>query len=480
VKSEPKLEFLLYEFRNGVLPERVSRFQFSEARHRKADYFRIARLRFQLAATGHESRILFLAIHQSLLSFGAMTDRRPWPAPWVFSLLILPLGISVGFKFTPLPFLLAQAGVPVYRIATVATIVHLPAVLVFFWAPLVDTKLRRRTWLLLGAIGTSLGYWAAFPLVGATHLRLVTALILLAGIGDSLVMASCGGLMVRTLSAQAQAKASAWQEAGQLGGGALGGALVLWLVARVRPWTVGMVLAVLIALPAFVALTIPEPVPAASPFFRGRLARFASEIRTLVRSPQRLWGAVLLISPAGTGAALGLLPAIASHYSVGSAGVMWVNGAAGGVLLALGALCGTLVPGDWDRRLTYAGAALTNAVGTLVLLTGNRPSIYFAGTILYLLTNGFDWARFVALLVEVVGVETPDASTFYSALNAAGAIPLLFMIWLDGFGYNKFGTHGLLWTDAAPNLVVFAIVLIVFVIRSSRASRAVTIGTSRL
>jgi predicted permease len=164
---------------------------------------------------------------------------------------------------------------------------------------------------------------------------------------------------------------------------------------------------------------------------------------------------------------------------------MWVNGAAGGLLLALGALCGTLVPGDWDRRLTYSGAALTNAVGTLVLITSNRPAIYFVGTILYLLTNGFVWARFVALLVEVVGAETPDPSTFYSALNAAGAIPLLFMIWLDGFGYSKFGTHGLLWTDAAPNLLVFAIVVTVFLIRgmslqSSPAPPALTAKTSRL
>jgi hypothetical protein len=226
-----------------------------------------------------------------------------------------------------------------------------------------------------------------------------------------------------------------------------------------------MILAVLIALPALLALTIAEPAPTPAPWFRDRLTRIGGEIRTLILTPRRRWGAVLLISPAGTGAALGLLPAIASHYGVGAAGVMWVNGAAGGILLALGALCGTLIRGDWDRRLTYAGAALTNAVGTLVLITANRQSVYLAGTVLYLLTNGFVWARFVALLVEVVGAETRDPSTFYSALNAAGAIPLLFMIWLDGLGYSKFGTHGLLWMDAAPNLLVFAIVATVFVIR---------------
>jgi MFS transporter, PAT family, beta-lactamase induction signal transducer AmpG len=426
---------------------------------------------------------LFSATRQILISFATMQYSGRSPAPWMFSLLILPLGISVGFKFTPLPFLLAQAGVPVYRIATIASIVHLPAVLVFLWAPLVDTKLRRRTWLVLGALATSLGLWIAFPLIGATHLKLLTGLILAAGVADSLVMASCGGLMVRTLPTAAQGKASAWAEAGQLGGGALGGALVLWLVSRVRPWTVGMVLAVLIVLPALMALTIAEPPPPPSPWFRDRLSRIAGEIRSLIRSPRRRWGAVLLISPAGTGAAMGLLPAIASHYGVGAAGVMWVNGAAGAVLLAFGALCGTLVPGDWDRRLTYAGAALANSVGTLVLITANRPSIYFVGTILYLLTNGFVWARFGALLIEVVGAETTDASTFYSALNAAGAIPLLFMIWLDGFGYSKFGTHGLLWTDAAPNLLIFAAVVTLFVIggmslRSSPAPHTTQANTS--
>ena len=278
--------------------------------------------------------------------------------------------------------------------------------------------------------------------------------------------------MVKTLTAIAQGKASAWSEAGQLGGGAFGAAAVMWLAVRKPLWSVGLLLAVIIVLPAFVALTISEPPPAPSPWFRGRLTKMAGEIWALVRTPERRWSALLLISPAGTGAALGLLPAIASHYAVGATVVMWVNGAAGGVVLALGALCATFVPGDWDRRVTYAGAGLMNGLAALVLVTANRPSAYFVGTTLYLLTNGFVWARFVALLVEIVGTETGDASTFFSALNAAGSVPLLLMIWLDGFGFHKFGTRGLLWTDAAPNLLIFAIVIIVFIARGMSLKRA--------
>ena len=132
-------------------------------------------------------------------------------------------------------------------------------------------------------------------------------------------------------------------------------------------------------------------------------------------------------------------------------------------MLGLGSLCGVLIPGDWDRRLTYAGAGLTNALAVFVLLSASRPSVYLSGTVLYMITEGFCWARFSALTVEIVGVETRDASTLYSVLSAAGTIPLLYMIRLDGFGFSKFGTHGLLWMDAAGNLLVFAVVIGVFV-----------------
>ena len=68
-----------------------------------------------------------------------------------------------------------------------------------------------------------------------------------------------------------------------------------------------------------------------------------------------------------------------------------------------------------------------------------------------------------ALIVDIIGPEARDASTLYSLLNAAVTIPFLYMISLDGAGFHHFGTHGLLGTDAALNLLVFAIVAAVFI-----------------
>src|SRR5579863_140034 len=172
-----------------------------------------------------------------------MATSRTWPAPWLFSILILPFGIMVGLNFTPLPFLLAQAGVPVDHIARIFSIAPLPGVLLFLWSPIVDVKLRRRTWLAIATLATAASVCVYFPLIGAAHLALLTALIVAGGIAASFIVAACGGLMVRMLPAGGQAKASAWWQAGALGGGALGGAAVLWLATRYSLPIVGLCIA---------------------------------------------------------------------------------------------------------------------------------------------------------------------------------------------------------------------------------------------
>jgi MFS transporter, PAT family, beta-lactamase induction signal transducer AmpG len=401
-----------------------------------------------------------------------MPNLRKPPAPWLFSLLILPLGIViVGFNFTALPLLLAQAGVPVDRIASISSIINLPSVVGSLLAPVVDIKFRRRTWLVLASFGTALTACLYFPLIGASHLVLMTALILAGGLITFLVLAACGGLIVKTLSESAQSRAAAWIMAGQQSGGALGAALILWLALRVPLATVGVCVAALVAGLGLLAFTIPEPLPWPSTRFRDHILQVGKELWSVVHSPQRRWSTLLLFAPVSTGAAQTLLPAVASHYGVGTSGVIWMNGVAGGAMLGLGSLTGAVIPGDWDRRLTYAAAGLTNALAAIVLLVASRPSIYLAGTAFYLLTAGLCWARGIALMVEIVGAETRNASMLFGLLNAIATIPFLYMIRLDGLGFSRFGIHGLLWTDAGANLFVFAVVAVTFIVYGLRLRR---------
>jgi hypothetical protein len=116
--------------------------------------------------------------------------------------------------------------------------------------------------------------------------------------------------MVTMLPASAQAKASAWNQAGNFVGGVLGAAVVLWLVERFSLPLVGLATAALVALPAYAAFTIAEPLPKASPWFFGRFAEIRREGLAVLRSPKRRWSVFLLIAPGSTCAAQSLLPAL--------------------------------------------------------------------------------------------------------------------------------------------------------------------------
>ena len=194
-----------------------------------------------------------------------MSSQHRWPAPWVFSLLILPLGMVVGLNYTALPFLLAKAGLSVERIATISSIINLPGVLGLVVSPIVDIKLRRRTWLAIGTFGTAIAASVYFPLIGPSHTVLMTALVFAGGMVTFLVVAACGGLMVRILSLTDQPKAAAWTQVGVLGGGALSGAIVLWLSARMPLVAAGFCFGILVALLGPLAFTIDETAPLPSP-----------------------------------------------------------------------------------------------------------------------------------------------------------------------------------------------------------------------
>src|SRR5579872_6963828 len=247
-----------------------------------------------------------------------MTEHpKRWPPPWLFLILILPGGIFNGFTQTPMPFLLGNAGVAVDRIANISSLLQVPTIIYFLWAPLVDMKLRRRTWLMLASFASAACVGLATPLVGVRHLTAVTALLLVGMTINVMVSSAQGGLMVTTLSRAGQAKASGWTQAGNLGGGALGGGITLWMLQRMPLPLAALLTAAMTALPSTAAFTIAEGLPAKSTNLLDRVRKIGRELIAVFRSRRTLWGLLLLASPVSSGAALYLLPAVASQYGVG-------------------------------------------------------------------------------------------------------------------------------------------------------------------
>ena len=115
--------------------------------------------------------------------------------PWVFGLLIAPNAVlAYGIIAGVLSYLLRRQGVGIGRSSQIVALLILPQSIYFLWSPITDFWIRRRTWLMVGAIGS------AFCLAAAFHRsRLDTpaavALMFLSACFGQLIVSSCGGMM---------------------------------------------------------------------------------------------------------------------------------------------------------------------------------------------------------------------------------------------------------------------------------------------
>ena len=170
---------------------------------------------------------------------------------------------------------------------------------------------------------------------------------------------------------------------------------------------------------------------------------------------------------------IGLLPALARDYGVSGAQVAWINGVGGALLTTAGALSAALIPVRVRAPIAYIGAGLANA-GTLALLWlgPQRPAIYFAGTVLYLVTIGAAYALFTGVELEFLGASGKSGSSRFAIINSLGNLPVVYMTWLDGRGYAHWGPRGMPAIDALVSAAGVSLLLGHFVFSRRRKNRS--------
>jgi len=87
------------------------------------------------------------------------------------------------------------------------------------------------TWILLSAAGA--GLFAALAVLSRRVMGNLTALLLASGTVGSLI-SSANGALLSFLDPHVRGRASGWYQAGNLGGGTIGGGLAIWLADRVN------------------------------------------------------------------------------------------------------------------------------------------------------------------------------------------------------------------------------------------------------
>ena len=398
--------------------------------------------------------------------------------PWLFGLLIAPNAVlAFGIIAGVLSYLLRKQGVGIGRSSQIISLLILPQTIYFLWSPITDFWIRRRTWLMLGAVASALTLAAAFH---GRRLDTPTsvALMFLSACFGQLIVSSCGGMMGTLRSEAARRKAGSVYQAAALAFGALGVFVLARLAERMGMGPLGWIAAALIALPAFAALAAPEQIQEKNQSIQQTFACIWQEFKSTFLRWRAVPYTLLMLFPMASGALIGLLPGIAQDYHVSGQQIAWMNGLAGALLTASGALVAPLIPARIRASVAYLCVCLINQALLVILWLGPlSPSTYFIGATLYLFTIGTCYAMFTAVVLEFLGQSGKSGCGRYSIINSLGNVPVVYMTALDGRGGKLWGARGLAGTDAVVGAIGAAILLTYFLTRK-RTQAAVPVYAS--
>ena len=275
------------------------------------------------------------------------------------------------------------------------------------------------------------------------------------------LISSANGALLSFLDPSVRGRASGWYQAGNLGGGTVGGGMAIWLADRVNLPGLALGVIVLIVLPATAALLIREP----APHRRAVIPVFATCSMTCENcsGPAALWS-VWSFSYLRSAAPPSPIspPDSAPIIMRPPREVMWISGIAGGLLSALGSLVGGFVCDRMNRMQAYAlSGGLSALFAAYLAFAPHTPWTYALGYSGYSIAAGFAYAVFTALVLEVMGRRHHAAGTAYALFVATGNVPILYMTWLDGVGYKYGAVRGLMTVDALANGIGALVLLLV-------------------
>jgi PAT family beta-lactamase induction signal transducer AmpG len=410
----------------------------------------------EIEAVGEEALLLPLAK-------GAEAKERPW----LYALLIAPMAVLANgvIQGGVLAYLMRQQGIGIGRISQIISLLSLPTMIYFLWSPITDFLMRRRTWLMLGAVGAGVLMAAAFE-TGRLDARIAMVLMFMGACCSQLVVSSCGGMMGTLPVERSRRVAGSFYQGGSLAFGAAAVFVLVLLCERLKQGTLGLLAGALIAAPALFALATAKQDVVVEAGFGRTMRRVWGEFKATFLRWRAVPYALVIVFPMASGAAVGLLPGVAREYGVNGEHVAWVNGLGGALLMAGGSLTATLIPARFRAPVVYLSVGLVNAGALGVLWLGPlQPSTYYVGLTLYLFTIGTGYAMFTAVVLEFLGHSGKSGSGRYSIINSLGNVPVLYMLVLDGWGGEKWGARGLAGTEAVVGAVGAVILLAYFVTR---------------
>lgn len=386
---------------------------------------------------------------------------RKHPPPWIFAFAGTSYGVTGAFIGQIMPFLTSHSGIDKASIGWFTTLLFVPSALQFLYAPIVDVGPPRRKWLVVVAILSALCLVGAFAMPLPDHIHAFLVFGFAAQVLSALIGACSGGLLAVTMPDDKRGAASAWYNVGNLSGGGAAGALAIYLTGEGwDPRLVGVVIAVMLILPALAILVIYEPPRDNIQSVREVFGATTRDVGKVLFSRVGLTGIALCISPVGTAALTNFFSDMGDDFHASTRVVAFGVGGASCVVSALGALIGGYMCDRFNRRAMYLlSGTLTAICGIALAKTAHTPTTYLVGVTFYNLVTGFCYSAFTATVLETIGNAGKAASTQYALFVSAGNVAIAYV----GFADTRFADiDGQFMCDAALNLAGVAILAFAF------------------
>ncbi|HEY1092129.1 MAG TPA: MFS transporter, partial [Burkholderiaceae bacterium] len=262
-------------------------------------------------------------------------------------------------------------------------------------------------------------------------------------------------------------------QAGNLGGSGVGGGLGLWLIESGQ-WSAGAAASALALACVACGLAlhwVHEPPHEAAdigdhkPHLIDHAKEIGLELWQLARSRTGALALLICFLPIGSGGATGFWSVVADEWHASADTVALVNGVLGGLIMAVGCLIGGWFCDRMDRKRFYCLAGATQVVAAIAMAYLPRvPEQFVLWTCAYSLFQGFSYAGYTAVVLEVIGSKM--AATKFSLLASLANMPVAYVTLVDGHAQEAWGSRGMLLTEAA--LGVVGIAVFVAVVRGTR------------
>ncbi len=350
------------------------------------------------------------------------------PHPIVYTLLYVPFGALSGFVGVALTFMASASGLSVADTSLLNGANLLTSWLKWTWAPMVDVTFSPRKWYIFATACSALGVFgmSALPLTPDT-LPLLLVIIAVASLINSIVGMSIEAIMAVTTSPEEQGRVSAWFQAGNLGGGAFGGALGLYLLkALAAPWMAGAVMAAAFMACCGALFWVPD-VQAHRPAggVWGATTSVVRDLWAMLKTRAGFLSALLCVLPIGTGAAQGVLcqEEIAGYWGAGATEVALVQGLFGGVVVTAGCFAGGWLCDRFHPRNVYTAIGLALALVAIGMgLSPATVTMYVLWNLIYSFGVGLAYAGFTAVVLNAIG--SGSAATKYSFFASLSNFPI--------------------------------------------------------